>query len=123
MRATFLMALVLLLGTQAADARHYRYRYWHRGYEPHHGAPSDALPLAEQGQNSAPTPDSQRAATRVLGRPFPPPDWRLQPVTADQKGRRYLSSDGAASLAFDATPAVSESASRHLKNSQFRLDL
>ena len=53
MRATFLMALVLLLGTQAADARHYRYRYWYRGYVPHHSARSGALPLAEQGENAA----------------------------------------------------------------------
>ena len=115
MRTTFLVALVLLLGTQAADARHYRYRYWHRGYTPHHGAQSGVMPLPDQGANAAPTPRSQRPETFVLGRPFPPSDWRLQPVNADQKGRRYLSPDGAASIAFDASPASNESASGHLK--------
>ena len=116
MRATFLMALVLLLSTQAADARHYRYRYWHRGqgFESHHGGQSGVLPLPDSGPNAVSSPRRQPAETRVLGRPFPPSDWRLQPVNVE-KGRRYLSPDGAASLAFDASPASSERASEHLK--------
>ncbi len=118
MRSTFLMALVLLLSTQAADARHYRYRYWHRDYEPRPGSQTGVLPLPEQGPNAA-SPRSQHAETRILGRPFPPREWRLQPVNADQKGRRYLSPDGAASLAFDATPASSDTASGHLKTFAF----
>jgi hypothetical protein len=121
MRAAFLLPLVLLLGTQAADARHYRYRYWHRGYnfESRHGGPIGVLPLPEDGPNAASSPRTQRTETLVLGRPFPPSDWRLQPVNTDQKGRRYLSPDGAASLAFDANPSGSESASEHLKSVAF----
>jgi hypothetical protein len=117
MRATFLMALVLLLGIQAADARHYRYRYWHRGYSfvSRHGGQPGVLPLPEQAPNAIPNSRSQHADTRVLGQPFPPSDWQLQPVKANQRGRGYLSPDGAASLAFDASPAKSESASEHLK--------
>ena len=117
MRATFLIVLVLLLGTQAADARHYRYRYWHRGqgFESRHGGQTRVLPLLEQAPNAVPTSRNQRADTRVLGQPFPPSDWRLQPAKADQRGRGYLSPNGAASLAFDASPASSESASEHLK--------
>ena len=116
MRAAFLLPLVLLLGTQAADARHYRYRYWHRGYnfEARHGVPLGVLPSPEQGPNAAPSPRTQHT-----GRPFPPSEWRLQPVNANQKGRRYLSPDGAASLAFDANPSGSESASEHLKSVAF----
>jgi hypothetical protein len=118
MRAAFVMALVLLLGIQAADARHYRHRYWHRGYSfvsRHVGGQGGVLPLPEQAPNAVANSRSQRADTRVLGQPFPPSDWQLQPVKADRRGRGYLSPDGAASLAFDASPASSESASEHLK--------
>jgi hypothetical protein len=117
MRATFLIALVLLLGTQAADARHYRFHYWHRGYSfvSRHGGQTGVPRSPEQARNAVPNSHGQRTDSRVLGQPFPPSDWRLQPVKADQRGRGYLSPDGAASLAFDASPASSESASEHLK--------
>jgi hypothetical protein len=117
MRTIFLMALVLLLGTQAADARHYRYRYWHRGYSfrSYHGGQTGTQPLPGPGPNAAPSSRREPAERRVAGRSFPPADWQSQPVNADQKGRRYLSPDGAASLVFDASRASADSAPDHLK--------
>lgn len=56
---------------------------------------------------------------RVLGRPFPPPDWQLQPVDPEHNGRRYRSPDGSASLVFFASPATRETASEHLKSIAF----
>jgi hypothetical protein len=56
---------------------------------------------------------------RILGRPFPPPDWQLQPVDPQHAGRRYRSPDGAASLVFYASPVSGESASQHLKSIAF----
>jgi serine/threonine-protein kinase len=56
---------------------------------------------------------------RVLGRPFPPQDWLLQPSDPKRKGRRYLAPDGAASLTFYATSADQESVSAHLKSVAF----
>ena len=77
------------------------------------------MALPDPGPNMLPTPHRSGAEIRVLGRPFPPTDWHLQPVDPKQTGRRYQSPDGAASLVFYASPAASESASEHLKSIAF----
>ncbi len=114
MRAAPLIAfvLVLVLGPQAAEARHYHFHWRHWGH-------IGALSAPSLDPNSVATPRSGQAYMRILGRPFPPPDWRLQPADTNQKGRRYLSPDGAASLVFYASPADRESVSEHLKTVAF----
>ncbi len=119
MRATFLMVLLLLLGTQAADARHYHFHYRHWGHSRRYNDLPGALAAPDLGQNQLSFRHRSGAQVIVLGRPFPPPDWQLQPVDPQHKGRRYQSPDGAASLVFYASPTGHESASEHLKSVAF----
>jgi hypothetical protein len=116
MRAPFLVGLLLLLGTQAADARHYRFHYRYWGHALRYGG---TMALRDPGPNALPGPSQSRPGMRVLGRPFPPPDWHLQPVDPEHNGRRYRSPDGVASLVFYASPASRESASEHFKSIAF----
>jgi serine/threonine-protein kinase len=112
MRAAPLIACLLLLSAQAADARHYHFHWYHWGQVRARPAPSlDRGTLRESR--------SERAYTRVLGRPFPPPDWQLQPADPKRKGRRYLAPDGHASLTFYASPADQAIESAHLKSVAF----
>jgi len=115
-RAPILIGLLLLLGTQAADARHYRFHYRHWGHVLRYGG---AMALRDPGPDTFPSSPQSGPGMRVLGRPFPPPDWQLQPVDPQHTGRRYRSPDGAASLVFYASPASGESASEHLKSIAF----
>jgi serine/threonine-protein kinase len=114
MRAPALIVWILLLGTQAADARHYHFYRFHWG-----GWSHMRVQRAPALDPTTTAPRSEQAPMRILGRPFPPPDWQLQPTDANQKGRRYLSPDGMASLVFYASPAGRESASEHLKSVAF----
>jgi hypothetical protein len=116
MRAPVLMGLLLLLGTQAVDARHYRFHYRHWGHSLRY---SGAMAQRDPGQNTIQATSRSGPGMRVLGRPFPPPDWQLQPVDSEHNGRRYRSPDGAASLVFFASPATRESPSEHLKSIAF----
>jgi hypothetical protein len=110
------MGLLLLLGTQAADARHYRFHYRHWGHVLRYGG---APALRDPAATALPGSSWSAPGVRVVGRPFPPPDWQLQPVDPQHTGRRYRSPDGAASLVFYASPASGESASEHLKSIAF----
>ena len=112
MRATPLIVCVLLLNAQSADARHFHFHWRHWGHV-------RALPAPSLDPSALPESRSERASTRVLGRRFPPPDWQLQPVDRDQKGRRYLAPNGEASLTFYASPADQETESAHLKSVAF----
>ena len=58
---------------------------------------------------------SPHVYTRELGREFPPPTWELQPPDPNWQGRRYMSPEGDAWLAFYASPADGEPISAHLK--------
>jgi hypothetical protein len=108
MRALLLIACALLIGTQAADARHYHWYHFRYRYSGHTGAHTAPALLGAAR--------SDHANTRILGRPFPPADWQLQPpVDPKQKGRSYVAPDGQASLTFSATPADRERVSAHLK--------
>lgn len=111
-RAPVLIGLLLLLGTQAADARHYRFHYRYWGHALRYGG---AAGVRDPDATTLPSSPRSGPGVRVLGRPFPPPDWQLQPVDPQHTGRRYRSPDGAASLVFYASPASRESASQHLK--------
>jgi hypothetical protein len=110
------IGLLLLLGTQAADARHYRFHYRHWGHVLRYGG---AAALRDPGASTLPSSPRSGPGVRVLGRPFPPPDWQLQPVDPQHTGRRYRSPDGAASLVFYASAARGGSASEHLKSIAF----
>jgi hypothetical protein len=107
------MGLLLLLGTQTADARHYRFHYRHWGHTLRDGG---AMAARDPSSNTLSSPPQSGPRMRVLGRPFPPSDWQLQPVDPGHTGRRYRSADGVASLAFYASR---ESASEHLKSIAF----
>jgi hypothetical protein len=115
-RAPVVIGLLLLLGTQMADARHYRFHYRHWGHGLRYGGATAPPDPAANTPSSSPR---SGPGIRVLGRPFPPPDWQLQPVDPQHTGRRYRSPDGAASLAFYASRAGRESASEHLKSIAF----
>ena len=114
MRAPLLIACALLIGTQAADARHYHWYHFHWRHSSH-GALRTARAI-DRGVTSASRSDR---ATRVLGHPFPPRDWQLQAADPNQKGRRYLAPSGEASVTFYAAPADQESVSAHLKSVAF----
>jgi hypothetical protein len=112
MRRVLLIAIVVLLGADSADARHRHssYRYWGR-------APSDAA-TALPGPGTAVTRRSGRSSARVRGE-FPPADWQLQAPDPNWKGRRYVSPAGDAWVALYASPTDQESNSAHLKSVAF----
>ena len=104
MRRVFLIALLLALSASQADARHHgfhRYRYW--GHLPRGMVAAVPYAIGRSLQRS------------VQGNQFPPPTWQLQPPDPNWQGRRFVSPDGTAWLAFYASPADGEPPSAHLK--------
>jgi serine/threonine-protein kinase len=112
MRRALLIAVIVLLGADSADARHRHssYRYWGR-------APSDAA-TATPNPGTTLTRRSGRSYARVRGE-FPPADWQLQAPDPNWKGRRYVSPAGDAWVALYASPADQEGKSAHLKEVAF----
>ena len=106
MRRLVFIVFIFAFTVGEADARHRghsRSRYW--GHSPRMMvAPSPYAP----GR-------SAQAYTREQRREFPPPTWQLQPPDPGWKGRRFVSADGNAWLAFYASPADGEPRSAHLK--------
>jgi len=113
MRRVLLIAVVVLLGADSADARHRHssYRYWGR-------APSDAS-TATPGPGTTLTRRSGRGYARALRPEFPPADWQLQAPDPNWKGRRYVSPAGDAWIALYASPTDQETTSAHLKSVAF----
>ena len=104
MRRVFLIALLLALSASQADARHHgfhRYRYW--GHLPRGMVAAVPYAIGRSLQRS------------VQGNQFPPPTWQLQPPDPNWQGRRFVSPDGTAWLAFYASSADGEQPSAHLK--------
>jgi serine/threonine-protein kinase len=101
-RIILLVALGLCISIGAADARH-RGRHW--GYNAYLGS---LAPHSYPGRWG-------RAYRREQEREFPPADWVLQPPDSTWHGRKYVSPDGDAWLAFYATSTREEPSSSHLK--------
>ena len=106
MRSILFVALILGFSVGEADARHrghFRFGYWGRAPRVMLAPPSYAL-----GR-------SAYANVREQVREFPPPTWQLQPPDPNWQGHRFVSPDGAAWLAFYASPADGEPISTHFK--------
>ena len=106
MRSILLIALILAFSVGEADARHrghFRHGYWGR-------APRMIVAPPSYAPSRSP-----HVYTRELGREFPPPTWELQPPDPSWQGRRYMSPEGDAWLAFYASPADGEPISAHFK--------
>ena len=94
------LILVLLVLTTSADARrrhhHGRHFYFRQVLLP---APDAVRPDAPRGRDSG-------VAALI------PRDWQLQPASPAWQGRRYISPDGSAWIAFYATNAANDAAAR-----------
>src|SRR5262245_2307635 len=94
------LILVLLVFTTSADARrrhhHGRYFYFRQVL----------LPAPEAVRPDAPRQRESTVAKLV------PRDWQLQPASPAWQGRRYVSPDGSAWIAFYATNAANDAAVR-----------
>ena len=108
-----LAALTLALSASSADARHRHFRFhaWGR-------APSIMIAPAPYA-GAAILGRTARVYGRERGRGFPPTDWNLQPADPSWHGRRYVSPEGEAWLAFYASPADQEPLAVHLKTVAF----
>jgi hypothetical protein len=109
MRTIIMACLILALGSAAADAR--RYHYHRHGWG--HVARSWGAPAYMK-----PPSLSRRGAARNYAR-IPPPDWQLQPADPNWSGRRYVSPEGDAWLAFYATPTSQDNFAEHVKTVAF----
>ena len=110
MRNVLLIVIILALGVGEADARHrghFRFGYW--GHAPRAMLAPPPYALGR----------SAYAYSREQMREFPPPTWQLQPPDPSWQGRRYMSPEGDAWLAFYARPADGEPISAHFKTVAF----
>ena len=117
MRTLLLVALIVVLGVDAADAR-----------RRHHHHRSDALAVpadegVEPGFNGDP-----RANTPRLRRPPPtiaslvPRDWQPEPQNPNWNGKRFLSPDGTSWLAIYRASAEDEPPADHMRSVIFAKD-
>jgi hypothetical protein len=96
------LILVLLVLTTSADARrrhHHHGRYFHYRQV--------LLPAPEAVRPDAPRQRDSSNMTELV-----PRDWQLQPASPAWQGRRYVSPDGSAWIAFYATHAANDAAAR-----------
>jgi hypothetical protein len=94
------LILILLVFTTSADAR----RRHHHGR--HFYFRQVLMPAPEAMRPDAPRQRESNVAE------FVPRDWQLQPASPAWQGRRYLSPDGSAWIAFYATNAANDAAAR-----------
>jgi hypothetical protein len=117
MRTLLLVALIVVLGVDAADARrrHHHYR-------------SDALEVpadegVEPGLNGDPranTPRLRRQPPTIAA--LVPRDWQPEPQNPNWNGKRFLSPDGTSWLAIYRASAEDEPAADHLRSVIFAKD-
>jgi hypothetical protein len=120
MQRTILIVLILAFGVVEADAR----RRGHRSpraypaverYAPavvpgaRYRSPSARYGAAPTGRYESPR-RTQDDASRLV-----PPGWQLQPPDPNWNGRRYLSPDGTASVAYYSAPTDQEPIAAHMK--------
>src|SRR5436190_5653853 len=120
MRRTLLIVLILAFGVAEADARRRGHRHRHHSDDaieryappvvPEAGYRSPERYGASPPSRYASTRRTQADAARLI-----PPGWQLQPPDPNWKGRRYLSPDGAASVAFYVSPTDQEPIAAHMK--------
>ncbi|SRR6266545_4354306 len=121
MRRTLLIVLILAFGVAEADARRRGHRHRpHQAYPVERYAPPvvpGARYRSPPARHSAAPPgrfeSPQRAqddAARLV-----PPGWQLQPPDPNWNGRRYLSPDGTASVAYYSSPTDQEPIAAHMK--------
>jgi hypothetical protein len=120
MRTALLVILILAFGLSEADARRRKHRHHH-----YYTIERHALPPTEEGRRYEPPPeiygavprgryDLPRRARDDASR-LVPPGWQLQPPDPNWNGRRYVSPDGSAWVAFYSTPADKEPIAGHMK--------
>src|SRR5689334_22428382 len=101
MRKLPLILVVLALTASTADARHR-----HRHYGRHFDSCAVLLPAPEMMR-----PDSARPRETSMAE-LVPRGWQLQPASPAWQGRRYVSPDGNAWIAFYASGAANDAAAR-----------
>jgi hypothetical protein len=139
MRKLLLVVLLLVFGVTEADARRRGHRHRHHGMRHFHyvmppdanvtaqprggyrqraPAPSvDAPPVSPFA--AAPPSESPAADPRPERAEVAPPDWQLQAPDPRWNGRRFVSPDGKAWLAFYAGPGDQEPVTAHMKTVAF----
>jgi hypothetical protein len=110
MRALLLIALILVFSASEAAARHHRHSY------PRHWANVPRVLLVPP--NNQHTRSSRAYARAQLGE-FPPSNWQLQPDDPNWRGKRFVSPQGDAWLAFYSSPTEGKPVSAHLKEVAF----
>ena len=117
MRTLLLVALIVVLGVDAADARRRHHHYRAHGVE----APADER--VEPGFHGDPRANNPR-----LGRAPPtvaslvPGDWQPEPPNPNWNGKRFLSPDGNSWLAIYRAAAQDEPAADHMRSVIFAKD-
>ena len=121
MRAVLTIALVLTLGTTAADARR-RGHHHHNRHDPYVDVmPQDGPGLPDRRGSSyggAPPLGAPRAAPDPLGG-LAPASWALAPPDPNWNGKRFVSPDRAAWFATYATPVGQEPVATHMRTVAF----
>jgi hypothetical protein len=120
MRRTLLVILILAFGILEAEARRRGHHHHYRSYDVERYEPA-AMPRARYrsptvGYGAGPREraESPRPRQDDAGR-LVPPSWQLQPPDPNWSGRRYLSPDGTASVAFYSAAADQEPIAAHMK--------
>jgi len=113
MRRVLLLTCLLVLIASTAEARH-RHRHW-SGYAYFRSAPL-AYGFVSPDKNLQRRSFAQGSIKPV---DMVPPNWQLQPVEPNWKGKRFLSPDGTSWLAVYAFPATPEQLSTHMKSTAF----
>jgi len=103
MRCAAAVLILLALSPTSAAAR---WRHHHHHFGAHFSERPVGLPALEAPQGEdRPAPSAGIAA-------LIPHDWQLQPASPAWQGRRYVSPDGSAWIAFYATSAANDAAAR-----------
>jgi hypothetical protein len=117
MRRALLFVLILTLTLAPAEARRYGHRHqwglWGFLSMPHahrHGLRHHRDIARRATVREATGPQGRTYTTAELI----PSDWQLQPSDPNLKGQRFVSADGAASLALFATPAEQAPIAKHM---------
>jgi hypothetical protein len=95
--------ILLVLGATGAEAR-WRHHHHHSGARFHER--EVVLPTPEMAQ------PEERQARQAGMAALVPRDWQLQPASPAWQGRRYVSPDGSAWIAFYATGAANDAEAR-----------
>lgn len=120
MHKAFFILLVLAIGISSAEARR-GHRHHHHGSAESYPASQQVIPLQgleEPFDNNGTMPPARLRSDRGADDDVAsllPPEWRLMPADPNWKGRRYVSPNGSAWVAFYATQVGEQTIAAHMQ--------